>query len=56
VNRGSSSLKVVAEGAETAEQLAKLKELGCDLAQGYYFAEPLPSESAERLLHEGFSC
>ena len=48
-------LMVVAEGVETAEQLAKLKELGCDLAQGYYFAEPLPSEGAERLLKEGFS-
>jgi diguanylate cyclase (GGDEF)-like protein len=49
-------LKVVAEGVETAEQLAKLKELGCDLAQGYYLAKPLSSEGAEKLLKEGFSC
>jgi EAL domain-containing protein (putative c-di-GMP-specific phosphodiesterase class I) len=45
-------LKVVAEGVETADQLAKLKELGCDLAQGYYFTKPLASEAAERLLVE----
>lgn len=49
-------LKVVAEGVETEEQLAKLKELGCDLAQGYYLAKPLSSEGAERLLKEGSSC
>jgi EAL domain-containing protein (putative c-di-GMP-specific phosphodiesterase class I) len=47
-------LKVVAEGVETADQLAKLKELGCDLAQGYYFTKPLASEAAERLLVEEF--
>jgi diguanylate cyclase (GGDEF)-like protein/PAS domain S-box-containing protein len=45
----------VAEGVETADQHAMLKELGCDLAQGYYFAEPLPSEAMERLLAEGIS-
>jgi EAL domain-containing protein (putative c-di-GMP-specific phosphodiesterase class I) len=33
-----------------------LKELGCDLAQGYYFAKPLPSKALERLLAEGISC
>jgi EAL domain-containing protein (putative c-di-GMP-specific phosphodiesterase class I) len=45
----------VAEGVETADQLAILKELGCDLAQGYYFDKPLPSEAMERLLAEGTS-
>jgi EAL domain-containing protein (putative c-di-GMP-specific phosphodiesterase class I) len=34
-------LKVVAEGVETAEQSTRLQELNCDLAQGYYFSEPL---------------
>ena len=45
----------VAEGVETADQVAILKELGCDLAQGYYFDKPLPSEAMERLLAEGTS-
>jgi diguanylate cyclase (GGDEF)-like protein/PAS domain S-box-containing protein len=45
----------VAEGVETADQYAMLEELGCDLAQGYYFAKALPSEAMERLLVEGIS-
>ena len=40
----------VAEGVETADQQEILRELGCDLAQGYYFAKPLPGEAMEKLL------
>jgi diguanylate cyclase (GGDEF)-like protein len=43
-------LKVVAEGVETAEQLSQLRKLGCDLAQGYYFAKPLTHEEASALI------
>jgi len=42
--------RVIAEGVETAEQLARLRALGCEHAQGFYFARPLPSEDAESLL------
>ena len=37
-------LKVVAEGVETAEHWALLKDNNCDLAQGYYMAKPLTGE------------
>jgi EAL domain-containing protein (putative c-di-GMP-specific phosphodiesterase class I) len=35
-------LMVVAEGVESAEHVERLKALGCDLGQGYYFAKPIP--------------
>jgi diguanylate cyclase (GGDEF)-like protein/PAS domain S-box-containing protein len=44
--------KVVAEGVETLEQLAFLREKGCDTYQGYIKSEPLPAEEFARLLHD----
>ncbi len=41
---------VIAEGVETAGQLAKLRKLGCLYAQGYYFSKPVSGEAAERLI------
>lgn len=38
----SLGLKIVAEGVETAEALALLSGMGCDLAQGYFIARPMP--------------
>ncbi len=36
------NLETVAEGIETKEQLEFLREMGCDVGQGYYYARPLP--------------
>ena len=38
------NLTIVAEGVEDQETLDKLSELGCDIAQGFYFAKPMPLE------------
>lgn len=46
-------LKVIAEGVETAEQLAFLKENGCDEIQGYYFSKPVNAEQFAMLLTSG---
>jgi EAL domain-containing protein (putative c-di-GMP-specific phosphodiesterase class I) len=43
-------LRVVAEGVETQEQLAELVALGCDEAQGYFFAPPQPVQDLTELI------
>ena len=40
----SLRLKVLAEGVETAEQYAILRDMGCELVQGYHFSRPLPAD------------
>jgi diguanylate cyclase (GGDEF)-like protein/PAS domain S-box-containing protein len=42
--------EVTAEGVETADQLARLRELGCDMAQGYHLWEPLTGEEVSASL------
>ena len=40
--------KCIAEGAETKEQVERLKEMGCKVVQGYYFSKPIPMEEFEK--------
>ena len=51
----SSDLSVVAEGVEHAAQVALLKELGCDMVQGYYFGRPMPVAEAEAFIAQSFA-
>ena len=46
----SLGMKVVAEGVETKEQLAKLRSLDCPEAQGYWFSRPLNPTDIQRYL------
>ncbi|KKN85382.1 hypothetical protein LCGC14_0278780, partial [marine sediment metagenome] len=51
----------VAEGVENAEQLSLLRDMHCDLVQGFFFYRPMPAKEIDRLLggfvpgHEGLS-
>ncbi|WP_298403379.1 EAL domain-containing protein [Janthinobacterium sp.] len=49
----SLRLKVIAEGVETPQQLAFLRQHGCDQMQGYLFSRPLSVPAFEALLHDG---
>lgn len=44
------NLYVIAEGVETKEQLELLRGMDCNLAQGFYFAKPLPEKEFEQIL------
>ncbi len=46
------NVPVTAEGVETEEQYLALRELGCDLVQGYYFSRPVPPEEFDRFIVE----
>lgn len=50
----SLGMDAVAEGVETANQLAPLKDLGCESGQGYFFSKPLNSKTIEKLIESEF--
>ncbi|MFH2133803.1 MAG: EAL domain-containing protein [Pseudomonadota bacterium] len=53
INLASSlGMQTIAEGVETAGQLAYLRLQGCDEVQGYYFSKPLPASEFETYLHQ----
>ncbi|MES2258196.1 MAG: EAL domain-containing protein [Pseudomonadota bacterium] len=47
-------MAVVAEGVETAEQLAILQEMNCNEVQGYYFARPMPADQMASYMQRRF--
>jgi diguanylate cyclase (GGDEF)-like protein/PAS domain S-box-containing protein len=47
-------VEIVAEGIETSEQAVLLRDMGCDLGQGYYFARPLRGEELVERLPKAF--
>lgn len=46
-------MSIVSEGVETERELVYMKELGCDMAQGYLFDKPLPYDEFEKRLVQG---
>lgn len=46
----SLNMKATAEGVETAEQLAQLRNLKCEYGQGYVFSQAVDSEMAQALI------
>ena len=48
----SLSVPMVAEGVETEEQMLALRELGCDIVQGYYFSRPVPANEFEAFIRD----
>jgi diguanylate cyclase (GGDEF)-like protein len=46
-------LTTVAEGVESADELARLQQLGCDYVQGFYFAAPLTADAVDGLMRAG---
>lgn len=47
---GSLGMHTICEGIETDDQAKLLGGLGCEMAQGFYFAKPMPSDSFEEIL------
>lgn len=48
----SLDLEIISEGVETQEQIHFLNEIGCDAAQGFYFARPMPKLDLEKFIHQ----
>ena len=49
---GFLGVPVVAEGVEEEEQLKVLRDMGCQVVQGYYFSPPLPADRFSELVEK----
>jgi diguanylate cyclase (GGDEF)-like protein/PAS domain S-box-containing protein len=49
------NLKAIAEGIETARQLERLLELGCEFGQGYYFSQPMEAKAVQQFMRQQLS-
>src|SRR5271165_1927870 len=49
------NLKAIAEGIETARQVERLLELGCEYGQGYYFSQPMEAKAAQQFMRQQIS-
>ena len=45
-------MKVIAEGLETVRQCERLRELGCEFGQSYYFSQPMESKAVTQFLRQ----
>jgi EAL domain-containing protein (putative c-di-GMP-specific phosphodiesterase class I) len=43
-------LKAIAEGIESTKQFDRLREMGCECGQGYYFAQPMEAKAAYQFM------
>jgi EAL domain-containing protein (putative c-di-GMP-specific phosphodiesterase class I) len=43
-------MKVIGEGTETEDHVNRLKDMGCEMAQGYFFSKPVDDQSIDKLL------
>ena len=50
------NLKIVVEGVENLENIELMKEFGCSIAQGFYYARPMPEEEFQKIYMEGNLC
>jgi EAL domain-containing protein (putative c-di-GMP-specific phosphodiesterase class I) len=46
-------ISIIAEGVESEQQAEQLKQMGCDLGQGFHFSEPLSPEESSRFFYRG---
>jgi EAL domain-containing protein (putative c-di-GMP-specific phosphodiesterase class I) len=50
------AMNVTAEGIETPAQLSQLRELGCEIGQGYFLSKPLNADAINSLLDVSGTC